>query len=250
VRAFLRPIAHRGLHDAGRGVIENTGPAFAAAIAGGCGIECDLQPAAGGLPAVFHDATLDRLIEGSGPLRAAGADDLARVRHKVSGEPILTFEALLALVAGRVPLLVEVKSDWATPDRAFLSAIAALAAAYRGPIAVMSFDPAVVSELGRLAPGVARGLVSGSYRSPDGQHWWADRLDGATAAGLARLDGLERCGAGFAAYEVEALPTPQTEALRRGARPVFAWTVRNRAQQAHAMRHADAIIFEGFDPDP
>ena len=43
---FIRPIAHRGLHSARKGIIENTGPAFEAAIAKGYGIECDVRPAA------------------------------------------------------------------------------------------------------------------------------------------------------------------------------------------------------------
>ena len=66
-KTFLRPIAHRGLHSAKRGIIENTEPAFAEAIAKGYGIECDLRPATGGLPIVFHDETLNRLVEGRGP---------------------------------------------------------------------------------------------------------------------------------------------------------------------------------------
>ena len=56
--AFLKPIAHRGLHDPAR--IENSAAAFEAAIAHGYGIECDLRPAACGTPMVFHDETLMR----------------------------------------------------------------------------------------------------------------------------------------------------------------------------------------------
>ena len=60
-----RPIAHRGLHDAAAGVIENTPSAFAAAIAGDYGIECDLQISADGEAMVHHDDALGRLTEGS-----------------------------------------------------------------------------------------------------------------------------------------------------------------------------------------
>jgi len=66
--AFIRPIAHRGLHSARKGIIENTGPAFEAAIAKGYGIECDVRAAADGLPVVFHDERLNRLVEGRGPV--------------------------------------------------------------------------------------------------------------------------------------------------------------------------------------
>ena len=173
---FLRPIAHRGLHNAGSGIIENTAQAFEAAIARGYGIECDLRPAHGGSPVVFHDETLDRLVDGTGPVSALTADDLTRFSHRGSGAGILTFAQLISLVDGRVPLLVEIKSEWTPPDQAFLAAIAQQASVYRGPIALMSFDPAVIAALGSRAPGVPRGLVSGSYRTTSRDSWWQDTL--------------------------------------------------------------------------
>src|SRR3954447_26169465 len=95
--AFLRPIAHRGLHDVRRGVIENTGPAFEAAIRKGYGIECDVRPAANGLPVVFHDETLNRLIDGVGPIASIEGGDLKMLRHRIGGAPIVTLAELLAL---------------------------------------------------------------------------------------------------------------------------------------------------------
>jgi glycerophosphoryl diester phosphodiesterase len=103
---FLRPIAHRGLHDIRRGVAENTGPAFEAAIRRGYGIECDVRPAAGGLPVVFHDETLDRLIDGRGPVANIGARHLKTLRHRVGGAPIMNLAEFLDLIGGRVPLLI------------------------------------------------------------------------------------------------------------------------------------------------
>ena len=97
-KAFLRPIAHRGLHAVKRGIVENTAPAFEAAIAKGYGIECDLQAAGGGLPIVFHDETLNRLVDGKGPVAALSAPDLKRLRYIHSDTPILTFGELLDLV--------------------------------------------------------------------------------------------------------------------------------------------------------
>ena len=77
-----RPIAHRGLHDAAAGVIENTASAFAAAIAGGYGIETDLQISADGEAFVHHDDALGRLTEGSGQPRRH--DRGARSRRSAS----------------------------------------------------------------------------------------------------------------------------------------------------------------------
>ena len=71
-----RPIAHRGLHDAASGVIENTASAFQAALDGGYGIECDVQISADGEAMVHHDHTLGRLTDGSGFLEAMTAAEL------------------------------------------------------------------------------------------------------------------------------------------------------------------------------
>ena len=149
--AFCRPIAHRGLHNTKKGIVENTAPAFEAAIRHGYGIECDLRPAAGGLPIVFHDETLNRLVEGRGSVARLSASDLKRMTYKKSDVRISTLAELLDLAGGAVPLLIEVKSEWRPPDKDFLGAIAKQAQRYRGPLALMSFDPAVMAALKILA---------------------------------------------------------------------------------------------------
>lgn len=250
--AFLRPIAHRGLHGApGSGAVENTMPAFSGAIARGYGLECDLRPGKGGLPLVFHDETLDRLIAGSGPVSRLDAADLAGLPFK--GDPgtrIPTFATLCELVAGRVPMLVEIKSEWEQPDRAFLAEVARIAAGYPGPLALMSFDPAVMAVVREFAPGVPRGIVSGDYsRTADDaeDHWWADRLDAQRAEALTHLLESGSAAPDFFAYDVRALPTSVTRYVRAvHGLPIFTWTVRSAEDHETASRHADAPIFEGF----
>jgi glycerophosphoryl diester phosphodiesterase len=247
-RTFLRPIAHRGLHDVRRGVVENTAPAFAAAITYGYGIECDVRPAAGGSPVVFHDATLDRLIAASGPLACVDASGLRALRYRgAPDERILSLADLLELVAGRVPVLVEVKSEWEPPDPDFMNAIAGLATDYAGPLALMSFDPAVMSALRALAPGVPRGIVSGLYRNYGA--WWGERLSRERRERLSHLLESAPASPDFYAYQVKALPTPVTRFVREVLSvPLFAWTVRTDVEKRAAARWADAPIFEGFLP--
>ena len=247
-RVFLRPIAHRGLHEARRGIIENTAPAFAAAIAHGYGIECDVRPAAGGLPVVFHDATLDRLIAASGPLARVEASGLRALRYRgAPQEGILTLAGLFELVDGRVPLLVEVKSEWQPPDADFMRSIAGLAADYAGPLALMSFDPAFMSTLRELAPGVPRGLVSGPHRNFG--CWWGEALSRERRERLSHLLESAPASPDFYAYQVKALPTPVTRVVREvQGLPLFAWTVRTEEERRAAAVWADAPIFEGFLP--
>lgn len=244
--AFFRPISHRGLHDSKRSIIENTMPAFEAAMARGYGIECDLRPASGGLPVVFHDETLNRLVDGKGPIAKLNASDLKRLTFKNSETRISTFAELLDVVDGRVPLLVEVKSEWTPPERAFLSQIAKLAARYRGPIALMSFDPNVMSAIKDLAPDVPRGIVSGSYA---GAGWWNRRISKPRAATLRDLLESGPVAPDFYAYQVSALPRSVTRFTREVlGLPLFAWTVRSPKDRAIAAKWADAPIFEGFEP--
>jgi glycerophosphoryl diester phosphodiesterase len=75
----LGPVAHRGLHVASRGVIENTASAFEAAIAKNYAVECDVQAALGDEPVIFHDDGLERLTEGKGRLSLFSHDALRDV---------------------------------------------------------------------------------------------------------------------------------------------------------------------------
>ncbi len=243
---FCRPIAHRGLHDADAGLLENSRPAFEAAIALGYGIECDVQAAAGGLPIVFHDAMTDRLLGRPGLTRDLTPADLATLAYPVGGTRVLTLAEVLALVAGRVPLLVEIKSDWTEPDPAFLSAIASALSHYAGPLAVMSFDPAILAALAELTPATPRGLVSGDLaaHAPTVAAIGRERAERIT-----RLEDADRLGIDLIAYDHRALPSEPVRHVRDQGVPVFAWTVRSKADLAHALAYADAPIFEGFRPD-
>jgi glycerophosphoryl diester phosphodiesterase len=239
---FVRPIAHRGLHNRSRGLIENTAPAFLAAIEHDYGIECDLQPARDGTPMVFHDATLDRLIRGHGRIVAHTPEELSRLRYKHQDIGILSFRDLLELVAGRVPLLVEIKSDGRTPKR-FLAAIAAEAVGYRGPIALMSFDRAVVTQLTRLAPDVPRGIVVGSHQLAG--NWWAGPSAAGQNAAVAALLNKAPGELSFFAVDVRMLEPAKAWLAEHAPRAVlFTWTVRTAKERAAAARWADAPIFE------
>lgn len=244
---FLRPIAHRGLHDERLGRIENTAAAFEAAIDQGYGIECDLRCASDGLPVVFHDETTQRLIGGERRIADMTGSQIQELRTRTGGHGVLTFAECLDLVAGRVPLLVEIKSEWLPPDVPFLSQIARLTLGYPGDVALMSFDPDVMTVMRELATEIPRGIISGSYKDDHGETWWRDRISDERAEGLANLLESGAVAPSFYAYHVADLPTPVTRYAREVDHlPVFAWTVRSVEELAHARFHADAAIFEGL----
>jgi len=240
----LGPIAHRGLHDAARGRIENATSAFAAAIAKGYAIECDVQAALGHEPVVFHDETLDRLMVAQGPVAARSPTDLARLAYKAGGQDrIPTLGQMLAQIAGRVPVIVEIKTMFEAPG-AYVERVAEIAAAYAGPLALMSFDHKALIHARKYAPAIARGLLS--YRWDDD---WMPQLPASEWAKLRDFAYAGEVAPSFIAYDIDDLPEPAPLDLKQQlAIPLLTWTVRTPEQVARARRYADAIIFEGFEP--
>ena len=239
-----RPIAHRGLHDRARGIIENMPGAAQAAIEAHFGIECDIQLTADGEAMVHHDDALGRLTEGSGALLGMTAVELKAVRFKDTAERMMALGDLCALVAGRVPLVIEVKSHF-DGDRKLVARMAEVLASYRGPVVGMSFDPDQVLALRELVPKLARGIIAErSYEEAD----WPGTTP-AQREGMLHLRHAFRTRPHFVAYWVDELPAPAPWIARNiFGLPLLTWTVRTPEQRARAARHADQMIFEGFRP--
>lgn len=239
-----RPIAHRGLHDAAKGIVENSASAVSAAMGKGLGVEVDLQCAAGHMPVVFHDATLDRLTAEAGPVSTRSVDLLCGIPLRNSHDRILSLPALLDLVNGHVPLLLEVKSTW-TREGKFEANIAAMLASYKGPVAVMSFDPYALASLREAAPRLPRGLIA--ERFDNRQHW--PQLSAWERFAMRHLLDAAIARPHFIAYDIKALPAlaPLIARTLFGL-PLLAWTVRTEEERERAMRYADAMIFEGIKP--
>src|SRR3954466_4751370 len=103
------PIAHRGLHAARDGRPENSLAAFAHACALGFPAEMDVRLTRDGEVVVFHDRALERLTGASGSVDERTAAELRGLRLLGTAEPVPLLRDVLALVAGRVPLLIELK---------------------------------------------------------------------------------------------------------------------------------------------
>jgi glycerophosphoryl diester phosphodiesterase len=239
-----RPIAHRGYHNAAAGRIENTLAAATAAVERNFGIECDVQTTADGKVVVFHDDTLDRLTDARGPLIARPLDALKAVRFRNGEAGIPTLQDLLDLVDGRVPLVIEIKSTW-SEDRRLEAAVATILCTYIGPIAVMSFDARSMMEMRRIAPHIRRGLTADNF---PGKDW--PMVPAAKRLANRNLLSAPWTLPSFIAYGIKAMPALAPLALRRlSGIPILTWTVRTQADRTRAVRWADQIIFEGFDPD-
>lgn len=244
---FLRlPLAHRGLHDAAQGRIENAPASIRAAVEAGYGIEVDIQPSADGIPMVFHDATLDRLTRSTGPIMAKTAAQLGAIPLAGSGDTIPTLSEVLAMVAGRVPLLIEIKDQ----DGALGLNIGALHDAVAqtlehapGPLAVMSFNPYTMAGFAQAAPGIPRGLVVDAFPVAE----WPT-VPATRRAALATIPDLSRIGGSFVSCNKRDLTTPPVIALKAQGIPILTWTIRSPTEEATARAAADNITFEGYRP--
>lgn len=229
--------AHRGLHDGMGGediaapLLENSMPAFAAAAEQGFGIECDVQLTRDGRAVVFHDATLERLTTARGRIAAQDLARLTEIRLNGENGTIPELAEMLAALGGKVPVLIEIKSD----DDRVAPLCMAVRRAIEGKgkhIAVMGFNPMVGAWFRRHAPHVVRGLVV----TEEGNRGWRGRLRRHLSLWTATPD--------FLAYDIRDLPSDFAGAQRARGLPLLSWTVRDAAQHALVDAHADAPIFE------
>ncbi len=216
----------------GAGVPENSLAAFASAVERGFGIELDVQLSGDGQPVVFHDWELDRLTGETGPLAARAAAELGKVKLTGSDDAIPTLRQVLDLVAGRAPLLVEIKSRRETRVPPLCLAVRRELEGYRGPHAVIGFDPRVIRWFALYSPLTPRGL---SF-TDDGDKSLPRRIRRRLALWHARPD--------FITYNIKDLPDRFAANQRRRGMKLVAWTIATPELADRAAGLADAVIAE------
>jgi len=244
---FDRPIAHRGLHDRDRGVIENSVSAFEAACRKGYAIECDVQLSRDGIPYIFHDDDLERLTGATGPSNAVTMAEVGGLKllGSAAGETPQRLVDFLAQVGGRVLLQIELKQQ---PDRAATEVLAQTVMdalkSYRGPVTLESFDPKLVAEVKKRGATMPVGIVTYGYDEPE----WDTELSGGTRFMLRHLLHWPLTRFDFISCRDNALELPAVKFFRSLGMPVTAWTIRTPAAALAVLGKADQIVFEGFEP--
>ena len=217
---LTHPIAHRGLHDTSDRRPENSLAGFRAAIAAGYGIELDVQMSSDGAAMVFHDDHLDRLTDQIGPIAQRLAADLSGIKLSGGHDTIADLKQVLDLIAGRVPLLVEIKDQDGNMGQDVGPLEAAVATAlrpYRGPVAVMSFNPHSISAFGEIRADIPLGLVTDRFE-PEG---WPD-LNADRREHLGQILDFGASGAGFISHNQTQLESSCERAQStRGSRALL-----------------------------
>ncbi|MGN6101267.1 MAG: glycerophosphodiester phosphodiesterase family protein [Devosia sp.] len=244
---FAKPIAHRGLHDRSKGVIENSRSAFEAAIAAGCAIECDVQLTRDGVPVVFHDDDMQRLLGISGDIRDASSDTVlqAPLLGSAAGDCPQTFGQLLDQVAGRTLLQVELKTQRPGKTRPLAAIAVDIASRYQGPICFESFDPWLLRAAREAGFRGQLGIITERYTGTGPDY---DQLKPHERIALRHLLHWPLTRFDFLSVDKEALTLPAVRLFRALGKPVTSWTIRSAEEAGEALRQADQIVFEGFLP--
>ncbi len=227
-----RPVAHRGLHDLNQTRWENTLSAFEAAARAGFAIECDVHLSADGVPVVFHDDDTKRLLGAGGRIGDRTAAELVQMKVGGTDDHVPSLAETLVLVAGRVPIVIELKGA-AGRDNGLVARVAATLGGYDGHAAIMSFDHGLIRQFATDAPGIPGGLTA----------------QGRGAADLEGHFSMLAHPISFVSFAVADLPNRFVTVVReRLGLAVITWTVREQWQVDATFRHADQMTFEGFDP--
>ncbi len=226
-------IAHRGLFEAGTELEENTIAAVKAAVEKGLAVEIDVRTTADDIVVVFHDETLDRLTEKTGPVIQWGFQQLKPYNVGQSGKPIPSLPDVMDVVAGKVPIFIEIKSPGPGKDiQKVCAGVRHCFEGYAGPVAVMSFDPRITAWFRSYMPKYARGVVIGREVLLQ----WHTRM-------LIPL-WMRKAKPDFIACDINLLPNSFCAGWRKKGKPLLTWTVKEQHMVDIARSHADAIIFE------
>ncbi len=231
--------AHRGLHK--EGVAENSLSAFRDAVEAGFGIELDVRLSCDGVLMVFHDDTLDRMTEQTGRVDKRSSSELKEIKLLGTEEGIPTFDEVLSLVRGKVPLLIEIKED--SVDTSVSEKVAERLKTYEGDYIVESFNPLSLGVIKKRMPSVIIGLLSQNYlKSPKYRkpvHFLLHHFLLNCA-----------CRPNFIAFSHEDVKIPSYKMLMAFfPRPSFAWTVKSEEEEKRALANGfDSVIFEGYIP--
>ena len=237
-----RPIAHRGLFDNRSDHPENSLPAFRQAAEAGFGIELDVQLTRDGRLAVFHDETLRRMCGDSRRLSDCSWEELQQLPLAYSDERIPSLDQVLAVIGGRVPLIVEVKyhGRWKEATRL----LAERMDRYEGEWCMESFHPLAVRWMRKNRPQVLRGQLADNFLKNGQKAPWIQRFL------LTNLLGNWAGRPDFIAYNhVYAAQTGTLRVIRRLFPTEWAaWTVKSRQEFDRVKDRFQIIIFDSFVP--
>ena len=217
------------------------------AISRGCAIEIDLQLSRDGIPVVFHDYKLNRVTNEIGFISDRPASELEKIVLKGGRKGIPRFDAFMSYIAGRVPVLIELKDQDGTlgdSPSVFESAVCKILENYTGPVAVMSFNPFMIERCAKLSPNIPRGLITEVFKQDEWPNISKLRCDK-----LTKISDYFTAGATFISHDHMDLKSDEVDRLKKAGAKILCWTVRTQNEDIEARKIADSVTFENYLPD-
>ena len=238
-----RPMAHRGLHKEKKGRVENCESSFASAIKHEFSIECDIQLTKDGEAVMFHDDTVERVMDGRGAVKDLTLRELKAMKFKEGTDKIQTLAEFLEQVAGQVTVVIEIKSLW-DDDFALTDRAIDVLSDYSGPHALLSFDPVLIARAADLSPKTIRGINADRVIDP-----YYNPLPVSRRLAMREFSHLPESRPHFLSFDAAQLPYPFISEFRAMGFPIISWTIRSEDEASAARRWCDQIIFENFKPE-
>ena len=234
--------AHRGLHQASKGIPENSLAAFGRAVDHHYGIELDVRLTRDKKLVIFHDDNLKRMCGLDRKVIDMTYDELCALRLSGTDKKIPLFSEVLDLVGGKVPLIVELKDESKGSYAALCRLVCGQLSSYRGYYCIESFHPGIVMWFRKHHPEIIRGQLS--CRPPKDapiNHLVFLLLTHLLTNFVTRPD--------FIAYQCQDIMIPAYWINRHLFRIMTVlWTIRSRKEYNHYRGKADLMIFENFTP--
>ena len=232
--------AHRGLWDNELNIPENSFSAFERAMRQKVAIELDVRLTKDKKLVVFHDNSLKRLCGVPGIVGNKTYREISSLRLNGTDEPIPLLSQVLHEVRGRVPLLIDLKSNGS--DTSISSYVLRELEFYTGEYMIQSFNPFALRWFRKNAPQVLTGQLAGSYNTMKGLNPIL-RL----AFFLLIINAISRPD--FVSYDLQAIDCLSLRIVHSLYKtPVFIWTARNINDYRQARALYSSAIFEKFIP--
>ncbi len=234
--------AHRGLHNNESEAPENSLKAFGLAVEKGYGIELDVQLTKDQVPIVLHDYNLKRACHAEVEVSKLTYEELKEYTLFGSQERIPTLKEVLALVDGKVPLIIELKLPWNADP--LCSAVSKILGSYHGFYVIESFNPFGLMWYRKHHPEIIRGQLSTDFikEKIDGDPIQYFMLKHLLFNFLTKPD--------FIAYHhVYKRALSFTICRKLFRTKSVAWTIQSEEQLDSSKEYYELIIFDSFVPE-
>lgn len=228
-------IAHRGLFNNDKGVIENTIQAFEKAIEYKYIIELDVHSISDNIIVVFHDDNLKRLTGIDKKIKECTYNELRKIRLNNTDSYIPTLEEVLQLVDGKVPILIELKYNKFVG--VLEKELMKILSKYTGEYAIQSFNPLSIIWFRIKHPHILRGQIVSDFKY--------QKINPVKSYLLTKMCFNIFSQPNYISFNIHDVELDKIESFKKKY-TVLGWTVKTQEEYMQLREHYDNLICEQF----